>query len=71
MVVVFQFDTEIHEKQYLIVSAFKNITDRLAQAVLARENPKETFLKEMPSGQGEVQVIFPVSILFYSFPIPY
>ncbi len=34
---------------------------RLAQAVLAREDPQEVFLKSIPSDPVDVEVIYPVS----------
>jgi hypothetical protein len=34
---------------------------RMAQAVLAREDPRETFLKNLPSTASPVEVIYPVS----------
>lgn len=34
---------------------------RMAQAVLAREDPRETFLKSIPAKPGPMEVIYPVS----------
>ena len=34
---------------------------RLAQAVLAREDPRETFLKAVPIDGGYLEILYPVS----------
>ncbi len=38
------------------------LLDRLAQAVLAREEPEETFLKSIPQDLVYLQIIHPVSV---------
>ena len=38
------------------------LLDRLAQAVLAREEPEETFLKSIPQDLIYLQIIHPVSV---------
>ena len=38
------------------------LLDRLAQAVLAREEPEETFLKSIPQDLIHLQIIHPVSV---------
>jgi hypothetical protein len=36
-------------------------THRLAQFVLSREDPDETFLKSLPTSSGCIEIIYPVS----------
>jgi hypothetical protein len=43
---------------------------RLAQAVLAREDPQETFLKSLTSKPAPVEVIYPVRGLGHVVPPP-
>jgi hypothetical protein len=36
---------------------------RMAQAVLAREDPRETFLKAVPIDGGYLEILYPVRLL--------
>eukprot|EP00983_Pelagomonas_calceolata_P015495 491243-Pelagomonas_calceolata.AAC.6 len=38
--------------------------DRFARGVLAREDPAESFLKQLPADADQFEVIYPVSLEF-------
>jgi hypothetical protein len=42
--------------------SFRNRGYRMAQAVLSREDPRETFLKNLPAQPAPINVVFPVRL---------
>lgn len=54
--------TEWHKLETASEGTLRNRGYRMAQAVLAREDPRETFLKNLPSKPAPVEVIYPVRI---------
>ncbi|GAB4823824.1 hypothetical protein N2152v2_010870 [Parachlorella kessleri] len=53
--------TEWRKLEQAKEGTWKNRAYRLAQAVLAREDPQETFLKSLPTETADVEVIYPAS----------
>ena len=53
---------EWHKLESAREGTLRNRGYRLAQAVLAREDPLETFLKSVPTEHANVQVVFPVTL---------
>ncbi|EFN57694.1 hypothetical protein CHLNCDRAFT_142893 [Chlorella variabilis] len=53
--------TEWHKLETASEGTLRNRGYRMAQAVLAREDPRETFLKNLPSKPAPVEVIYPTA----------
>ena len=66
-----------HMKMFICLCQVSNMTvnlymlNRLAQGVLSREEPEETFLKAVPGEVSEVHIVYPVSPLIPSYCLMY